>query len=211
MTELIYYQDQYKKYLEAKVIEIDGNKVLLDKTIFISQTNNEPGDFGTINGVEISNSLKDGNNIWHIFKKSFSFQVGDIVKLELDWDERVEAMRFHSALHLLAGVFEKKFDKRAVAGAIKENQAYLVFKEEISNEIINKAIELANKDINSNLEIRSYWDEKREGFRWTQVGEYPAIPDGGLHVKTTKEIGKINLISIMIEGNKQKIVIFIRT
>lgn len=209
MTELVYYQDQYKKDLEAKVVKIDGNKVLLDKTIFIPQTNNEPGDFGTINGIEISGSKKDGNDIWHILEKLPSLITNDIVKLELDWNERLETMRFHSALHLLAGVFEKNFGKRAVAGAIKENQAYLVFKEEISDEIINKAIELANKDMNSNLGIRSYWDEKREGFRWTQVGDYPAIPDGGLHVKTTKEIGKINLISIIIEGNKQKIVISI--
>jgi len=33
MTELIYYQDQYRKEIEAKVIKIEGNKVLLDKTI----------------------------------------------------------------------------------------------------------------------------------------------------------------------------------
>lgn len=211
MTELIYYQDQYKIDLEARVVKIDGNKILLDKTIFIPQTNNEPGDFGIINSVEISSSLKDENNIWHIFEKPFSFQVGDIVKLELDWNKRLAAIRFHSALHLLAGVFEAVFEKRAVAGAIKEKekQAYLVFKEEISNDIINKAIELANEYIYNNLEIKSYWDEKREGFRWTQVGDYPAIPDGGLHVKTAKEIGKINLISIMVEGNKQKIVISI--
>lgn len=209
MTELIYYQDQYKKDLEAKVVKIDGNRILLDKTIFIPQTNNEPGDFGIINSVEIFNSLKDGNNIWHIFEKPFSFQVGDIVKLELDWNKRLAAMRFHLALHLLAGVFEAVFGKRAVAGAIKGNQSYLVFKEEISDEIINKAIELANKDIDNNLKIRSYWDEKREGFRWTQVGEYPAIPDGGLHIKITKEIGKINLISIMAKQNKQKIIISI--
>lgn len=69
--------------------------------------------------------------------------------MELDWNERLKAMRFHSALHLLAGVFESAFGKRAVAGAIKEkeNQAYLVFKEEISDEIINKAIECTNKNI----------------------------------------------------------------
>jgi len=209
MTELIYYHNQYKKDLEARVVKTDDNKVLLNKTIFISKTNNEPGDFGTINGIEIIGSIKDGDNVWHIFEKPFNFQIGDLVKLKLDWNRRLIAMKFHSALHLLAGVFEVFFYKRAVAGVIKENQAYLVFKESLSDETISKAIELANKRIDDNFEIKSFWDSQRQGFRWTQIGEYPAIPDGGLHVKTTKEIGKIDFINQVIEQGKQKIIISI--
>jgi len=34
---------------------------------------------------------------------------------------------------------------------------------------------------------------------YIQVGEYPPIPDGDLHVKNTKEIRKINLISKELE------------
>ena len=206
MTELIYYQDQYKKEIEAKVVKIEGNMVLLDKTIFIPQSNTEPGDLGKINGIKISGLKKDEKEIWHIIQKQITFQVGDTVKLELDWDKRFLAMKLHSALHLLAGPFDKNFEKRAVAGAVRGNQAYLVFKEEIPDEIVDKALEQANKDIKNGLEIKSYWDEKREGFRWTQVGNYPAIPDGGLHVKNTKEIGEIKLISKKLEQRKQKIV-----
>ncbi len=207
MTELIYYQDQYKKELEAKIVKIKGNQVLLDKTIFIPQTNTEPGDFGKINNIKIAGSKKEGNDVWHIFPKTISFEEGDVAKLELDWNKRLLAMKLHSALHLLAGPFDKNFGKRPVAGAVKGNQAYLVFKEEVSDEIINKALGQANKDIENGLAIKSYWDEKREGFRWTQVGEYLPIPDGGLHVKNTKEIGKIKLVSKEIEQGKQKITI----
>ncbi len=119
MTELIYYQDQYKKEIEAKVVKIEGNKILLDKTIFIPQTSTEPGDFGKINNMKIAGSKKDGKDIWHIIPKQIPFKEGDIVKLELDWNKRWLAMRLHSALHLLAGPFDKNFGKRAVAGAIK--------------------------------------------------------------------------------------------
>ena len=206
MTELIYYQDQYKKELEAKVVKIEGNMVLLDKTIFIPQSNTEPGDLGKINGIKISGLKKDEKDIWHIIQKRITFQVDDTVKLELDWNKRLLAIKLHSALHLLAGPFDKNFEKRAVAGAVRGDQAYLVFKEEIPDEIVDKALEQANKDIKNGLEIKSYWDEQRERFRWTQVGNYPAIPDGGLHVKNTKEIGKIKLISKDLEQKKQKIV-----
>jgi len=209
MTELIYYQDQYKKELEAKIVKVQGPQVLLDQTIFISQTNTEPGDFGKINNLKIIGSKKEGNDVWHIFPKSVPFKEGDNVKLELDWNKRLLAMKLHSALHLLAGPFDKNFEKRAVAGAVRGNQAYLVFKEEVSDEIINKALEQVNKDIEHGLEVKSYWDEKREGFRWTQVGEYIPIPDGGLHVKNTKEIGKIKLVSKELEQGKQKLTITI--
>lgn len=209
MTELIYYQDQYKKDLDAKVVRVLGNQILLDKTIFIAQTNTEPGDFGKINGLKIAGSKKDGDNVWHIFPKSMPLIEGDAVKLALDWDKRLLAMRLHSALHLLAGPFDKNFGTRAVAGAIKKNQAYLVFKEKVPDEIIDKALAQANKDIESGLEVKSYWDEKRAGFRWTQVGEYSPIPDGGLHVKTTKEIGTLKLMSKEVEQGKQKVVISI--
>ena len=209
MTELIYYEDQYKKEIEAKILKIEGNRIVLDKTIFIPQTNTEPGDYGKINNMKIAGSKKETQDIWHIFPKPIPFQEEDIVKLELDWNKRVSSMRLHSALHLLAGPFDKNFSKRAVAGAIKGNQAYLVFKEEIGDEIIDKAFQQANKDIQTSLEIKSYWDEKREGFRWTKVGEYAPIPDGGLHVKNTKEIGKINLVSKELEQGKQKITISI--
>ncbi len=167
------------------------------------------GDYGKINNIKISGSKKEDENIWHIFTKSLSFQEGNSVKLELDWNKRFLAMRLHSALHLLAGPFDKNFAKRAVAGAVKGNQAHLIFKEEISDEIINKCLEQANKDIQTGLEIKSYWDEKREGFRWTQVGVYLPIPDGGLHVKNTTEIRKIILMNKEMEQGKQKIIISI--
>ncbi len=35
MTNLVYYEDPYKTEIEAKVMKVEGNKVLLDKTIFI--------------------------------------------------------------------------------------------------------------------------------------------------------------------------------
>ncbi len=204
-TEKIYHQDQYQKELEAKVLDIDGNKILLDRTLFIPQTNNEPGDFGKIDGLKISGSKKDGDNIWHILEKRIPFAVGNTVKLELDWKKREFAMKHHSALHLLAGVFDKASGKRAVAGVIKTDCASLVFKEEISDEMIKKCVTQANADIKTGLEIKNWWDKNREGFRWVQIGTYPAIPCGGLHIKNTCEIEEIMLISKEFKTGKQKI------
>jgi len=141
------------------------------------------------------------------FSKQIPFRVGDRVKLELDWKHRYNAMRLHSALHLLAGVFDSKFKERAVAGVVKSNSAYLVFKHELLDNIINRAIEQANEDIKNGLEIQTYWDKNRKGFRWCKINGYPPIPCGGLHVKNAGEIGKIDLAGKELEQGKQKITI----
>ena len=210
MTELIYYQDQYKKETDAKVVKVEGNKILLDKTIFIPQTNTEPGDFGKIMDVKIAGSKKEGDNVWHILPQYNPFKVGDKVKLTLDWGYRLNAIRLHSALHLLAGVFDSKFQERAVAGAVKPKNAYLVFKHEIPDEKITQAIKQANADIKSGVGIKNYWDEKKKGFRWCAIKDYPPIPCGGLHVKNTKEIGEIILANKETEQGKQKITIAVK-
>jgi len=210
MTELIYYQDQYKTEIDAKIVRVEGNRILLDKTIFIPQTNTEPGDFGKINDVKIAGSKKEGGEVWHIIPQYNPFKVGDKVKLTLDWKYRLNAMKLHSALHLLAGVFDSKFKERAVAGVVKPKNAYLVFKHEIPDEITKKAIEQANKDIKSGAEIKTYEDEKRKGFRWCAIKDYPPIPCGGLHVKNAKEIEEIILVNKEIEQGNQRITIAIK-
>lgn len=210
MAELLYYQDQYKTESDAKVIKVEGNKILLDKTIFIPQTNTELGDFGKVQDIKIAGSKKEGDEVWHILSQYNPFKVGDKVKLTLDWKYRLNAIRLHSALHLLAGVFDSKFKERAVAGVVKPKNAYLVFKHEFPDEMIKQAIKQANTDIKSGAEIKTYWDEKRKGFRWCAIKDYPPIPCGGLHVKNAKEIGVITLVVKEIEQGNQKITIAIK-
>ena len=84
-------------------------------------------------------------------------------------------MRLYSALHLLAGVFDSQFKERAVAGVVKSNSAYLVFKRPLDDKIIQKAFEQANEDVRKGLKIETYEDEKRKGFRWCRIGNYPPI------------------------------------
>lgn len=207
MTELLYYKDQYLKETKAKVLNIEGKNVLLDKTIFFPQSAGETGDAGKINGMRLSGLKKEGNDVIHILEKQPAFSAGDEVSLALDYDKRLKSMRLHSALHLLAGIIETKFGERAVAGNVKTNEAQLVLKSELQNEKINEATEEANKIAQADEEIKTYWDEKREGFRRCKIGDLIPIPCGGLHVKSTKEIGKIKIDKIENEHGKQKIVI----
>ncbi len=207
ITKTLFYKDSYLKAHQTKVIKIEGNRILLEETIFFPQTSTEPGDIGKINDRKIVGLKKEGEEIWHILNKPSVFNEGDTVNLQLDWDKRYNMMKLHSALHLLAGVFDARFKERAVAGAVKSNLAYLVFKHELLDETIQKALDQANKDIEEELEIKTYEDKKRKGFRWCQVGNYIPIPCGGVHIKNTKEIGKLALKEKTTETGKQKLTI----
>ncbi|MBU2523188.1 MAG: alanyl-tRNA editing protein [Nanoarchaeota archaeon] len=205
MSKILFHEDAYLKEHQTKVKKIEGNRILLEETIFFPQTSTESGDVGKINDCKVVGLKKEGDEIWHILNKTPVFKEGDTVALQLDWNTRYKMMRLHSALHLWAGVFDCQFKERAVAGVVKSNSAYLVFKHELANEIIQKALEQANKDIREELEIKTYEDEKKKGFRWCQVGNYIPIPCGGLHVKNTKEIGELTLREKIIEAGKQKL------
>jgi alanyl-tRNA synthetase len=207
MTELIYYEDQYVKEIEATVENVQGNKVLFNKTIFFPQTSTEPGDLGKIGNKKISGLKKEGNEVWHIFNKNAQMNIGDTVKLELDWDKRYKAMRLHAALHMFAGIMDMKFGERAVAGAVKPDltHAYLVFKHKLSDEVVDQALNDAIQEIENGSEIETYWDDVKEGFRWCKVGNFLPIPCGGLHVKNTKEIKSLKISKRDFDGSKEKI------
>ena len=47
--------------------------------------------------------------------------------------------------------------------------------------------------VENQLEIKTWEDQKRPGFRWWSVEGFSPLPCGGLHVKNTSEIGKVNI------------------
>lgn len=210
MTKMLFYENTYLKEYQTKVIKIEGNRVLLEETIFFPQTSTEPGDIGKINNFKVIGLKKEGDKVWHILNNAPSFKEGEKVELLIDWNKRFKMMRLHSALHLWAGVFDFQFKERAVAGVVKSDSAYLIFKHELADEIIQKALEQANEDIQRRLEIGTYDDVVRQGFKWCKIGDYAPIPCGGLHVKNTNEIGELSCAEKAIEDRKQKLTIRVR-
>ncbi len=205
---LVYYSDQYIKTVKTIVLEVDGYKILLAYAVAIAPSNTEPGDRARINGSPVVAITKDkvNNLVWYGVAYS-TYKVGQEVELTIDWDWRLNFMKLHTILHLMAGVYDKinTGENHPIAGTVKETYCELVFKEAVSEELVKKVTELANKDTRNGLEVKHRWDEVKEGFRWTQVGDYEPIPDGGLHVKNVKEIGRIFYLGSFTKDGKTKI------
>lgn len=201
----IYYEDQYLKELESTVAEIDGNKVVIQENIFFPKTKGELGDFGTVNDIKVASVDKIDGKVTIELESADNLKTGDKVLQKINWDYRLNGMKLHSALHLVAGVMERDNGIRAVAGNVYEDKAILRFKKPVPDMFYIALEDSANELIKENKGIKTYWDEKREGFRWCQVSDLEPIPCGGMHVKNTGEIGEL-----MFDGNGDKLEVRLR-
>ena len=191
--ELIYYKDQYLDELDSPILECVGNKVCFAQNIFFPSTKGELSDMGSVGGMAVKDVKKEDGRVMIHLSSEPRLQKDQSAKQKIDWNRRLDGMKLHSALHVAAGIIERDHGIRAVAGNVYEDKAVLTFKKPIPDMIYMTLEESVNDFINANKDIRTYWDEKREGFRWCQVGTLEPIPCGGLHVKNTKEIGELEL------------------
>jgi len=227
MTEKIFWQDQYLKEFEGRVIEIRGKEVILDRTVFYARSGGQPGDTGEINGIKVVDTYYDDKgNIVHLLEKEPNFKVGDIVKGKIDWERRYKLMRLHTALHILSAVLNNMFGNVKITGSqIYEDRARIDFDldklddelvkniEEKANEIVNKDLPVYTKfiskeELENMPQLKRLMDEKRYEkyniLRIVGIGDIDVQLDGGTHVRSTKEVGKIKIIGRENKGKNNK-------
>jgi len=186
-TERLYYQDQYMKEFEAKVLKtLDGEYVVLDKTCFYPEGGGQPADSGYLvfneNKVEVVDVQKVGKVIVHKVKGAVPKE-DSVVKGIIEWNKRYSLMKSHTATHVVNGA------ARQVLGQHVWHQAIL-----------------------QNIPVETAWmprseAEKLYGFRLYQGGAVPGkeirvvkIGDwdveacGGTHLKSTSELGFIKIV-----------------
>lgn len=222
-TKQIYYQDSYLKELDCKVISIEStgnlNNVILDQTIFYPEGGGQPSDRGSIGDAKVEYVRMMNGEIIHQVKGEL--ETDKIVKIVLDWNWRYKYMKIHSAGHLLHDVlmtFVK--DLKPLRGS-HGKKAFLEYQGEIDISIKEKLEIEVNNIAQKSLEIitkESSYDElakecqflppnlpKDKPLRMIKIDDYPSMPDGGVHVKTTGEIGKIYIPLIEVQNKITRI------
>ena len=118
ITEEIFRSDAYLKECTATVLAVDGQGIVLDRTVFYPLGGGQAGDSGVLvlaDGSELTiadtRKCKDQegrptHQICHVpadgqQQALMTVKPGDAVTARIAWERRHKLMRFHTATHLL--------------------------------------------------------------------------------------------------------------
>jgi alanyl-tRNA synthetase len=225
-TETIYYENPYQQELECKVINVEPKGALanieLDKTIFYPEGGGQPSDQGEIIGSEgrarIQYVRLIGGHIIHQGKLGGTIKVGDTVKTVIKWNTRYKNMRMHAAGHLIHDVLMGMTEGLTPTKGTHGENAYLEYSGPLDPNIKDELERKVNEEVAKDLVImtkEATYDEivatckfvpqglpMNKQLRVIKIGDFDAMPDGGVHVKSTKEIGQITIKEIISSENK---------
>ncbi len=218
-TEPLFWKDWALVDFTAKVVFIseDKKKIVLDKTAFYPFSGGQDCDTGKINNQKVVNVIKQGDTIIHFLDKPANFNIGDIVKGQVDFQRRKILTQHHTGAHLINLCARELLGSHIwQAGAYKspdKARLDITHFESLSQKQILQIEEKANNYIKQNLFIKTEilpreLAEEKYGMRIYQGGFIPGrnlrivnIGDkeieacGGTHLHSTKEMEKIKIIS----------------
>ena len=229
-TELLYLVDAYISVDAATVLAVDmadsETLVALDRTIFYPTGGGQPHDTGTLGGVEVVNVTKSGTVVWHTLAPgSPPPQLGSSVVMIVNWDRRHELMRTHTAMHVLCGVIWNRWGVAVTGGNMEPLSARMDFAfdpippgfaEEIES-LVNAELD-ADRPIEVGFLPHAAAQTDPQLIR-TKVNMIPSSvtnirvvdiigldrqADGGTHVASTKEVGRVRVEKIESKGKGNK-------
>jgi alanyl-tRNA synthetase len=215
-TNLTFYKDPYKQKFRAKVIGIEGQMIILDKTCFYAESGGQESDSGYIGDMKMARAEKIGSVVAHHIEGPVTAKEGKLITSHIDWDRRRALMRHHTATHIVNGVCRRILGNHIYqTGANKSVDSArldITHYADLSKEQLDRIEKDANRAVLDALKISSKFvernqAEKRYGFRLYQGGAVPGREIrvvnidgldveacGGTHCKNTSEVGMIRIL-----------------
>lgn len=231
-TEKLYWRDAYLKAFDTTVTRAEGNSLVLDKTIFYATSGGQPNDTGTItiagNSFRVTDVRERDGDIIHTTDKSVDGPSGTIAHCEIDWERRYRLMRHHTALHVLSAVMVTKYDpdSRSTGGQIYEDHARMDFDmQTLNRELAQRIIDDTNAMVQEDRRVfaRELTQaealaipnlsrtvpgmeliRKLDRIRVIEIEKLDVQIDGGTHVASTKEVGRLRMTKFENNGKHNK-------
>lgn len=224
LTKKLYWQQPYAREFKAKVLWLDGEKAVLDQTLFYPKGGGVACDTGEINGVRVVETSKNGDEILHTLAEPPGFRLNEMVKATIDWDRRYRLMRMHTAGHLLSSLFYSKANCRITGNQIEVDKSRMDFNLDAFNRsLIEGFVDEANRLVSQDAPVKTYFMKREEALKSPELVKLAeAAPpseeslriveiegidrqaDGGQHVNRLKEIGLIRLLKLENKGKSNR-------
>jgi alanyl-tRNA synthetase len=215
-TMQMFYKDPYKYKFRAKVLAVEGDLVVLDKTYFYAESGGQESDTGTMKDMRVVRADKIGNVVVHKVEGKMQAVPGKLITSTIDEGRRRRLQRHHTATHLVNGAAREVLGNHVwQTGAHKSADVArldITHYTDITQEELERIERRANEVVLSGVKVDSrFMDrtdaEKRHGFRLYQggavpgkeirvvkIGDFDVEACGGVHCRNTLEVGAITIL-----------------
>src|SRR5262249_24561836 len=206
----------------ATVTAVDGQRVALDRTAFYPTGGGQPHDTGPLASSPVVDVRKEGDEGWHTLADGSAGPApGDEIEGGLDWERRQQLMRTHTALHVLCGVIWNEWGKAVTGGNMEPLSARMDFEfdplpegfgatvEKLVNEELAAARPIAIEFLPRDTAVEdqdllrtkvNLIPESVNEIRVVDIVGLDKQADGGTHVHTTDEVGRIRVVKTESKG-----------
>lgn len=225
MIELLYLRDAYLTRFSARVAGLRDDAIALDRTVLYPTGGGQACDTGVLAGLTVTDVRKEGADVWHTVVGGPLPAEGAEVQGEVDWDRRHQLMRTHTALHVLCGVIWNEWQVPVTGGNMEPLSARMDFEFDPLpegfgpriEELVNAAL-AADHPIEVSFLPRDTAVQDEDLIRTkvslipTSVSEIRVVDivgldkqaDGGTHVRSTAEVGRLRVTKLENKGKGNK-------
>jgi misacylated tRNA(Ala) deacylase len=233
VTELLYLTDAYLREFDAEVAAADPERraVALSATAFFPGGGGQPPDAGILrlddHPLEVTEATKGKDGVvWHALANGARLpEPGAAVRGALDWERRHLLMRTHTALHILNGLIWLHYRARVTGAHMTPGQGRLDFElPAMSQELAREMEARINEQVERDLPVQVRFMPRSEADRDPSLMRLKAnlIPravdplrvidivgldrqaDGGTHVASTGEVGRVRVVKTESKGKANK-------
>jgi misacylated tRNA(Ala) deacylase len=228
MTVALYYEDAYRAEFDADIVQVEGDRVRLDRTAFYPGGGGQPADTGVLRAqgavMKVVALSKGEAGIWHQVDGAPP-PVGAQVHGQVEWERRLQLMRTHTAMHILCGVIWRDHRASVTGGQMSPLQGRMDFEfPSMHQELVRSIEEAINVEVRAARGISSRILPREQAFaipdlirtkinllpqgiqqvRVVEIEGLDLQADGGTHVLNTREAGPLRIVDYKSKGAANK-------
>lgn len=212
-TKKIYDNEPYSTDFTAQVMSVDGDKVILDRTLFFPEEGGQTCDRGYIAVSEEKHKVTDvqisDGCIIHTLEDVSGIKEGDTVSGHVDWEHRFDNMQNHTGEHIFSGLVHSLKGYDNVGFSLTENTCQMDYNGKLTDEEIAQIEKQANEVIWKSIPVDCRYPSaeelktidyrsKKELTGAVRIVTIPGVDVCACcapHVKTTAEVGVLKVLS----------------